>query len=246
MKIAGFQKTSFVDYPKIVSCVVFTPGCNMRCSYCHNKHILSGNIPEVDELAVLDYLRKRVGVISGVVVSGGEPTLQNDLERFVTVVKNMGYKIKLDTNGTNPEVLKSLCEKGLVDYVAMDLKAPIEKYSEICCAEIDVSKVKTYACKNATNNSKNVIKISSPIAGKAAPTPAILLICPMIKIIKSKLSSTICPESILANKRMANTHTRMIKLITSKGNISGTNHHGVPPGTKLLINPHKPCVLIPA
>ena len=142
MKIAGFQKTSFVDYPKIVSCVVFTPGCNMRCSYCHNKHILSGNIPEVDELAVLDYLRKRVGVISGVVVSGGEPTLQNDLERFVTVVKNMGYKIKLDTNGTNPEVLKSLCEKGLVDYVAMDLKAPIEKYSEICCAEIDVSKVK--------------------------------------------------------------------------------------------------------
>ena len=142
MKIAGFQKTSFVDYPKIVSCVVFTPGCNMRCSYCHNKHILSGNIPEVDELAVLDYLRKRVGVISGVVVSGGEPTLQNDLERFVTVVKNMGYKIKLDTNGTNPEVLKSLCEKGLVDYIAMDLKAPIEKYSEICCADIDVSKVK--------------------------------------------------------------------------------------------------------
>lgn len=142
MKIAGFQKTSFVDYPKIVSCVVFTPGCNMRCSYCHNKHILSGNVPKVDELAVLDYLKKRVGVIGGVVVSGGEPTLQEDLERFVTIVKNMGYKIKLDTNGTNPEVLKSLCEKGLVDYVAMDLKAPIEKYSEICCADIDTDKIK--------------------------------------------------------------------------------------------------------
>ncbi len=142
MKIAGFQKTSFVDFPKMVSCVVFTPGCNMRCSYCHNKHILSGNIPKVDQFTVLDYLKKRVGVIGGVVVSGGEPTLQSGLENFVTVVKNMGYKIKLDTNGTNPNVLKSLCEKGLVDYVAMDLKAPFEKYSEICCAEINTDKIR--------------------------------------------------------------------------------------------------------
>ena len=142
MKIAGFQKTSFVDFPKTVSCVVFTPGCNMRCSYCHNKHILSGDVPEISELETLEYLKKRVGIIGGVVVSGGEPTLQPDLERFISLVKDMGYKIKLDTNGTNPEVLKSLCEKGYIDYVAMDLKAPLGKYSEICCADIDTKKIK--------------------------------------------------------------------------------------------------------
>ena len=142
MKIAGFQKSSFVDYPKIISSVVFTPGCNMRCSYCHNKHILSSNTELIDELTVLDYLNKRKGFIKGVVISGGEPTLQADLENFIKNIKSMGYKIKLDTNGTNPKVLKGLCEKGYIDYIAMDLKAPLEKYSEICCVDIDENLIK--------------------------------------------------------------------------------------------------------
>lgn len=142
MKIAGFQKTSFVDFPKCVSCVVFTPLCNMRCSYCHNKHILSGDYPIIPELTVFDYLQKRKGMIKGVVVSGGEPTLQPDLERFVCSVKEMGYRVKLDTNGTNPNVLKKLCEKGYVDYVAMDIKAPLEKYDQICGSDIDKQRIK--------------------------------------------------------------------------------------------------------
>lgn len=141
MKIAGFQKSSFVDFPKIMSCVVFTPGCNMRCDYCHNKHILYGDVPKVDELTVLDYLNKRKGFLKGVVISGGEPTLQPDLESFVKTVKAMGFKVKLDTNGTNPDILKVLCEKGYIDYVAMDLKAPIDRYSELCRTEIDTEKV---------------------------------------------------------------------------------------------------------
>ena len=142
MRIAGFQKTSFVDYPKCVSTVIFAPLCNMRCSYCHNKHILDGNYPEIQELTVLDYLNKRKGVIGGVVITGGEPTLQPDLERFISVIRSMGYKIKLDTNGTNPDVLKNLCEKGLIDYVAMDIKAPLDKYKQICCADVDLEKIK--------------------------------------------------------------------------------------------------------
>lgn len=181
MKIAGFQKTSFVDFPKIVSCVVFTPLCNMKCGFCHNKHILSADHPDVPELVVLDYLRKRVGVIGGVVISGGEPTLQSDLERFVTVVKNMGYKIKLDTNGTNPQAIRNLCEKGLVDYVAMDLKAPIEKYSEICKTNVDTSKIvesvaylkenkiphefRTTFCPELDQN--DVVRISKELVGES-------------------------------------------------------------------------------
>ena len=141
MKIAGFQKTSFVDYPGIISAVVFTPGCNMRCGYCHNKHILSGNVNLINELTVTEYLFKRKGMVSGVVVSGGEPTLQPDLERFISTVKAMGYRVKLDTNGTAPDVVKSLFEKGLIDYVAMDIKAPLEKYGDICRCYVDTDAV---------------------------------------------------------------------------------------------------------
>ena len=141
MNIAGFQKSSFVDFPGIISCVVFTPGCNMRCGYCHNKHILSADVPKINALEVMDYLNKRKGMVKGVVVSGGEPTLQPDLEDFVASVKALGYKIKLDTNGTNPEVVKSLCKKGYIDYVAMDIKANIEKYSLVAGCEVDTAKV---------------------------------------------------------------------------------------------------------
>ena len=141
MNIAGFQKSSFVDFPGIISCVVFTPGCNMNCPFCHNRHIISGNVPLVDELSVMDYLNKRKGMVKGIVVSGGEPTLQPDLENFISKVKQMGYSVKLDTNGTNPGVVKSLCEKGYIDYVAMDIKANLEKYSLIAGCKVNTDKI---------------------------------------------------------------------------------------------------------
>ncbi|MBR5322611.1 MAG: anaerobic ribonucleoside-triphosphate reductase activating protein [Clostridia bacterium] len=141
MNIAGFQKSSFVDFPGIISCVVFTPGCNMRCGYCHNKHILSADAPKTEVLDVMDYLNKRKSMLKGVVVSGGEPTLQSGLEAFVASVKALGYKVKLDTNGTNPDVVKLLCKKGYIDYVAMDIKANIEKYSLVAGRKIDTEKV---------------------------------------------------------------------------------------------------------
>lgn len=151
MKIAGFQKSSFVDYPGIISAVVFTPGCNMKCGYCHNKHILGFDAPKVEILEVMNYLSKRKGMIKGVVVTGGEPTLQPDLIDFISAIKKMGYLIKLDTNGTLPEKLKTLFEQGLLDYVAMDLKAPLSKYSVIAGCPINAEAIK---------ESVDIIKVS--------------------------------------------------------------------------------------
>ena len=130
MEIGGIVRNSFVDYPGVLCAVVFTTGCNYNCWYCHNSHILhkKGEIREED---VLSFLKERKKFLDGVVVSGGEPTLQKDLEDFIRKVKELGYKVKLDTNGSNFEVLKGLVSKKLVDYVAMDIKAPLNKYEMV-------------------------------------------------------------------------------------------------------------------
>ena len=142
MLIAGFQKTSFVDYPGQPCAVVFTPYCNFDCAYCHNAHILRRDVPLIDEAPVLEYLEKRADLLGAVVISGGEPTLQQNLEAFILRVRAFGYKIKLDTNGTKPQVLLSLLGKNLVDYIAMDVKAPAEKYDEIACASVDMDSIR--------------------------------------------------------------------------------------------------------
>ena len=130
MEIGGIVRNSFVDYPGVLCAVVFTTGCNYNCWYCHNSHILHKK-GEVREEDVLTFLKKRKKFLDGVVVSGGEPTLQKDLEDFIRKVKALGYKVKLDTNGSNFEVLKGLVSKKLVDYVAMDIKAPLNKYEMV-------------------------------------------------------------------------------------------------------------------
>lgn len=131
MEIAGFIKNSFVDYPGVISSVVFTPFCNFNCWYCHNCEVISqikGTIPESE---VFSFLEKRKGFIDGVVVSGGEPTLQKDLVSFIRKIKKMGFKVKLDTNGSNQKALETLVDENLLDYIAMDIKAPIDKYKQI-------------------------------------------------------------------------------------------------------------------
>lgn len=140
--IAGFQKNSFVDYPGEICAVVFTPYCNFNCTYCHNAHILKKDTPLLDEEPILAFLEKRAGMLGAVVVSGGEPTLQQNLEPFILRVREMGYRIKLDTNGTKPNVIQSLLSKSLLDYVAMDVKAPLEKYDEIVRAVTDTDALK--------------------------------------------------------------------------------------------------------
>lgn len=144
MKIAGLQKNSFVDFPGKVSAVVFTPGCNMNCFYCHNKTLIStgNNEKLIDTDEVFQLLLERKGFLDGVVVSGGEPTVQKDLEEFLKEVKGLGYPVKLDTNGTNPQVIESLIKEKLVDYIAMDIKAPFDKYEKVCGMYVDLDRIK--------------------------------------------------------------------------------------------------------
>lgn len=132
MIISGFQKTSFIDYSDKIASLIFTQGCNLNCFYCHNKQLIP-NIKTsiVMQEEILTFLEKRKGLIDGVVITGGEPTIQTGLISFAEKIKALGYKIKLDTNGTNPEILNKLINLNLIDYIAMDIKAPFFKYSEI-------------------------------------------------------------------------------------------------------------------
>ncbi|EMS73473.1 anaerobic ribonucleoside-triphosphate reductase activating protein [Ruminiclostridium cellobioparum] len=132
MMIAGMVKSSLVDYPGMVSCVLFTPGCNFDCFYCHNRSILEGTHEVLSAGYVESFLRRRAGLLDGVVISGGEPTLQPDLIPFIRKIKKSGYKIKLDTNGSSPSTVKQILDNGFCDYFAVDYKAPAAKYEEIC------------------------------------------------------------------------------------------------------------------
>lgn len=144
MIIAGLDKNSFVDYPGKIAATVFTPYCNLNCYYCHNRILLLSDAGKsqftVNE--VVAFLEKRKGFLDGVVITGGEPTLQEGLKEFIQIVKALGYAVKLDTNGTNPEILKELLNKGLLDYVAMDIKSPFNKYKEICGTDAYVEEIK--------------------------------------------------------------------------------------------------------
>ena len=132
MYISGLQKMTLLDYPGFVACTVFTAGCNFRCPFCHNASLAlperrAERIP-TDE--VLAFLGKRAGLLDGMVLSGGEPLLQEDAEDFLKEVRSLGYRIKLDTNGSFPEKLEALAEQGLLDYVAMDSKAAPALYGQ--------------------------------------------------------------------------------------------------------------------
>lgn len=132
MKICGLNKTTLLDYPGCVAATVFAGGCNFRCPFCHNSDLLGNDAEEAfTEEYVLNFLKKRRGILEGVAITGGEPTLQPDLRDFILRVRELGYKIKLDTNGTRPDVLRDLCDSGFIDYVAMDIKTCKERYSDV-------------------------------------------------------------------------------------------------------------------
>ena len=132
MRIHGFQKMTMLDFPGCVACTVFTAGCNMRCPFCHNARLVTHieNEDEWSESEVLEYIEMRKGLLDGVCITGGEPTLQRDLPDFLRKIRALSLKIKLDTNGTNPAMLKTLIDEGLVDYVAMDIKNGEEAYGK--------------------------------------------------------------------------------------------------------------------
>lgn len=142
-KLAGLQKTTFIDYPEKIACIVFTQGCNFRCGYCHNPELFENKEPVLSVPAFFEFLNKRKGKLDGVVITGGEPTLHGkDLIEFIKEVKSLGFLVKLDTNGTHPDVLQELLNENLLDYIAMDIKAPLAKYKTITQTDIDTKIIK--------------------------------------------------------------------------------------------------------
>lgn len=146
MFLAGFQKTSLVDWPGQICATVFFAGCNFRCPFCHNPElVLQDEIDQLPKISFDDFiveLHKRKSLIDGVCITGGEPLLNPDLTKLITRIKKLDLKVKLDTNGTNPKLLKQLIDKQLVDYIAMDMKSPLSKYGETTASKINVDVIK--------------------------------------------------------------------------------------------------------
>lgn len=152
--VQGWTKVSLLDYPDHLCSVVFVAGCNLRCPYCHNKELVNRNVDhQVNWEEILQWLMRNHRMIDGVCFTGGEPTLCEDLESMIYDVKRLGLKVKLDTNGTNSHVLRKLLRSQLLDFVAMDIKAPLDRYSQICR-----SKVNTYDIQKSVE----LIKMFAP------------------------------------------------------------------------------------
>ena len=151
MYLSGLEKFSLIDYPGKIAAVVFTQGCNFRCSFCYNPMLIGPpvtgvsskekNHPYFSEDGFFSFLKTRQGKLDGIVISGGEPTSQDDLLDFILKIKKLNFSVKLDTNGSRPEVLASLLDKKVLDYIAMDIKGPRDKYREIISVEIDFNKI---------------------------------------------------------------------------------------------------------
>jgi len=144
MRIGGFQRVSLIDYPGKVCAVVFSQGCNFRCPYCHNSELVYPELfnEPITETEVLSFLEMRKRLIDGVVITGGEPLLQPDVKDFIKEVKKAGCLVKLDTNGSFPEKLREIIDEGLIDYIAMDIKSPIDKYSSVVRAEVNTDHIR--------------------------------------------------------------------------------------------------------
>ncbi|MCM2283731.1 MAG: anaerobic ribonucleoside-triphosphate reductase activating protein [Desulfobacula sp.] len=145
MNIGGFQKNSLLDFPKTLACIIFTQGCNFSCPYCHNPDLVAGSKDRagrlLDEADIFAFLEKRKGFLEGVVITGGEPTLQADLLPFCRKIKDLGYRLKLDSNGSRPKVLERLFEDALVDCISMDIKTRLMDYSLVAPGKFDASAI---------------------------------------------------------------------------------------------------------
>lgn len=142
MKISGFQKLTLLDFPNKIASIIFTQGCNFNCSYCQNSDLIPLKDGYFKEEEILEYLKKRRNVLDGLVISGGEPTIQKDLIPFIKKVKELGLLVKLDTNGSNPKALEELINNNLVDYVAMDIKNTFTNYHEVIKTNPNIENIK--------------------------------------------------------------------------------------------------------
>ncbi len=142
MRLGGLQRSSLIDYPGKICAIVFTIGCNFRCPYCHNPELVEETADEISEKKFFAFLNKRAGLLDAVTITGGEPTMHNDLIEFIERIKALGFLVKLDSNGTRPDILETLVDKQLVDNIAMVIKAPLDNYEQTIAQPFDVDKIK--------------------------------------------------------------------------------------------------------
>lgn len=179
MIIGGLEKLTLLDYPDHLAAIIFTRGCNFRCHFCYNPMLVlpqegkdEKNIKKEKGFAAVSssdlflFLKERLGRLDGVVITGGEPTLQADLPSFIKKIKDIGYDVKLDTNGTNPEMLARIIKDGLVDYIAMDLKGPWDKYEKVVGVSVD--------CQNLQKSVKIIMNSGLPYEFRTTVVPGLL------------------------------------------------------------------------
>lgn len=144
MQISGFEKLTLLNYKDKVACIIFTKGCNFKCPFCHNSELIDINsdYEEINESEIFSYLEKRKNILDGVCISGGEPLIHKDIGYFISRIKNMGFSVKIDTNGSNPILLKELIDKNLIDYVAMDIKNSFIKYNDTAGVNVNLENIK--------------------------------------------------------------------------------------------------------
>lgn len=142
MKISGFDKLTLLNYPDKVACTIFTSGCNLRCPFCHNSGLVTNNYDEISFDTIYEYLKKRIGILDGVCITGGEPLIHADIKDYIKKIKDLGYLVKIDTNGCNPKLLKEIIDLKLVDYIAMDIKNIYSKYDITSGVKVNIDNIK--------------------------------------------------------------------------------------------------------
>lgn len=194
--VGGMHRLTTLDFPGVVSAIVFTQGCNLHCPYCHNHQLIArrSKTPPLETESVLSFLRKRAGILDGLVISGGEPTLQPGLAGFCRQVKSLGYKIKLDSNGSRPDVLRTLLEQELLDYLALDLKTAPDRYypllsSDTAMADALVQSI-ALTQEGAVPHELRVTCVSPIVQPEDAP---------LLAAIAGRLSPLILQRAILGN-----------------------------------------------
>jgi len=203
MLIGALQRFSLIDYPGKISCIVFTQGCNFRCPYCHNPELVEPSLFQPPFLPSLffSFLKQRIKKIDAVVITGGEPTIQSNLLNFIREIKSLGFLIKLDTNGTNPQMLINLLDKELIDYIAMDIKAPLYLYKK--AVGINIDDTLPQVIKKSINiiiNSKLDYEFRTTIVDKLLNKAHILEIANLLKGAKKYILQKFIPSKALNQK----------------------------------------------
>lgn len=211
MRIAGLQKLTLLDYPSKVACIIFTQGCNYKCPYCQNSGLIKFNDDElIDEEEIFAYLNKRKGIIDGIVITGGEPTIQKDLKDFIRKVKDLGISVKLDTNGSNPKVVEEVINEGLVDYIAMDIKNVLEIYKDVTDVAPNINNLKQSIelIKNSPIEHEFRTTIIKPIHN----IDKILKICSYVEGEKMFLQNFVRSENVLGEYLEPFSETELIEI----------------------------------